>query len=378
VPYLLPGERARVEEYSQRGDSVRLRPTEVLETAPERQEPPCPHFGICGGCHYQHAAYATQVTLKREILREQLQRVGKIVFTEEIPVVAGEPLGYRNRTQFHIRGTSIGFLAQGSKKLVPVDRCPISSPAINGTLRALLDMTAERRFPRFLREIELFTNERETLFNVLDAERPVARAFFDWAAERIPGAASGVLEYEAAGERFRVGHKSFFQVNRFLVDRLVETVLDGAAGSEALDLYAGVGLFSLPLARRFERVTAVESDSSAIHDLSFNAERAGLKIRAVFSRTEEYLQHADGAPDLVVADPPRAGLGKTAVHHLLRLNPPRLVLVGCDPATLSRDLSQLLAGGYRLDRLTMVDLFPQTYHIEAVAQLSRSNPGAVL
>jgi 23S rRNA (uracil1939-C5)-methyltransferase len=371
APFLLPGELARVEPHSERGSVLRVTPVEILEPSEHRAVPPCPYFMKCGGCHYQHATYEQQVEWKRDILREQLQRVGKIAFEGEIALVTGEPLGYRNRTQFHVRGTSIGYLEQGSKKLVPVDHCPISSPAINAALRALLDMTKDRRFPKFLKEIELFTNESETVFNALDTERPLARSFFEWAAERIPGANSGVLEYAAAGEKFRVGHKSFFQVNRFLVDRLVTLVVGDAEGEEALDLYAGAGLFSLPLARRFRSVTAVESDASGIHDLGFNAERAGLKVRAVFSRTEDYLKNAEGAPDLVIADPPRSGLGKIAVHHLLRLQPRSLVLVGCDPATLARDLGALIAGGYRLDRLAMVDLFPQTYHIEAVAHLSR-------
>jgi 23S rRNA (uracil1939-C5)-methyltransferase len=281
-------------------------------------------------------------------------------------------LAYRNRTQFHLNGTEIGYLAQGSKTLIPVDHCPISSPAINAALKALREMSKDRRFPRFVREIELFTNERETIFNVLDGERPLKKSFFEWAAEHIPGAALGLLEYEAAGERFRVGHKSFFQVNRFLVNQLAELVTQGLEGRTALDLYAGVGLFSLPLARHFEKVTAVESDASAVHDLDFNAERAGLRVRTAFTRTEDYLAHETETPDVIIADPPRSGLGKTAVQHLVRLAAPKLIMVSCDPSTLGRDLNALIAGGYRLDRVTLIDMFPQTFHIEAVVHLSRA------
>jgi len=205
---------------------------------------------------------------------------------------------------------------------------------------------------------------------VLETDRPVARRFFDWCAETIPGLVTGALDYRG---RFRVSSNSFFQVNRFLLDALVETALEGAAGDTALDLYAGVGLFSLAMAPRFRQVMAVESGAGAVRDLQFNVERAGLaNVRAVQRTAEEYLERLANAPDFVLLDPPRAGLGADVVKRLSALRPRHVVIVSCDPATLARDLAGLKAAGYRVARVALVDLFPQTFHLETVVHLERA------
>lgn len=370
VPYVLPGETARVRVRRERPGLLEAELVEILTSVPDRVLPPCPYFQRCGGCHYQHAGYPFQVEHKRNVLIEVLRRIGKIPPPEFVGTIAGEPWEYRNRTQFHLRGREIGYMEGGSHRLCAVERCAISSPKINEALGALRGMLRERRFPGFLRSIELFTNESEVQLNVLEWEQPPARSFFEWCAERIPGAAAGSLDYPAGGYVFRVSHGSFFQTNRFLIDRLVECALEGAEGETAVDLYAGVGLFSLPLARRFRRVTAVESGGSAFRDLEYNAARAGLPVQAVRTSSEQFLEALSAPPDFVLADPPRAGLGKTVAGHLLRLRPARITIVSCDPATLARDLGTLVGGGYRLEGLTLVDLFPQTYHIESVARLA--------
>jgi 23S rRNA (uracil1939-C5)-methyltransferase len=370
LPFVLPGERARVRSLAQKPGLVRAQLLEVLSAAPERVPPPCPYFMRCGGCHYQHAPYEMQLQLKRAILEDQLQRIGKITPPSEIRVVAGESWGYRNRVQLHIANGALGYREAQSHKLCPIAECPIASPAINAAIAVLRDMLGDPRWPRFLRTIELFTNETEMQLNVLETDHPVARRFFDWCAERIPGLVSGVLEYPAAGDIWRVSHGSFFQVNRFLIEKLVDTALDGAEGQTALDLYAGVGLFSLPLARRFASVTAVESGARAADDLRANAERAGIALRIEQTDAEFWMEQSQAAPDFVLLDPPRAGIGKRLVQRLAQLRPPRLALVSCDPATLARDLAGLIDAGYRIDRLTLVDLFPQTYHLETVALLT--------
>jgi len=360
VPFVLPGETARVDV----GADVHAGLLEILAPAPERVEPPCPLFTICGGCHYQHAPYEFQLARKVEILREQLQRVGKIKFEGEIGVISGPPLGYRSRAQFHISGEKIGYLASRSHDLVPVEgECPISSPRLNQALAEMRGRLSDPRFPRFVHSLEIFTNETDVQINVIDAERAVARRFYDWCESK------PALEYTTAFGSFQVSPKSFFQVNRFLVEKLVEAALPDQGGETALDLYAGVGLFALPLAQRFGSVTAVETSSSAARDLEFNIARAGAAVRVEQNRVEEYLARAGKTPDFVLADPPRAGLGKDAVADLVRLSPPRITIVSCDPATLARDLAGL--SGYQIESLTLVDLFPQTYHLETVAQLRR-------
>jgi 23S rRNA (uracil1939-C5)-methyltransferase len=376
APFVLPGERIRVETCQEKPGLVRARMLEVLEAAPERVAAPCPVFGRCGGCHYQHAPYEYQLAAKRAILVDQLRRLGKIAPPEEIAVVAGEPWGYRNRAQLHIDGAQsvprIGYREARSHHLCEIGQCPIASPKINDVVRVLTGMLRDSRWPNFLRSLEIFTDEQRVQLNVLDTDQPVAKRFFEWCAQQIPGLVEGALDYQG---RFRVSRNSFFQVNRFLLDGLVETALAGVSGETALDLYAGVGLFSLALARRFRQVTAVESGSGAVRDLQFNAERAGLvHVRAERRTAEEYLQTLERAPDFVLLDPPRAGLGKAVVRRLAELRPRQVTIVSCDPATLARDLAGLTASGYRVERMTLVDLFPQTFHLETVVRLGMSHP----
>jgi 23S rRNA (uracil1939-C5)-methyltransferase len=369
APFVLPGERVRLRGVGKKPGLLRAALLQVLAAAPERVAPECPYFTRCGGCHYQHAPYAMQLALKRAILEDQLRRIGKIA-PPEVRVVSGEPWGYRNRVQLHVAGGALGYLEAQSHKLCPIEKCPIGSPAINAAIATLREMIRDPRWPRFLRSVELFTNETEMQLNVLETAHPVARRFFDWCAERLPGLVSGALDYHAAGQLWRVSYGSFFQVNRFLIDSLVETALDGAEGRTALDLYAGVGLFSLPLAQRFATLTAVESGARAAGDLRSNAERAGLALRVEQTDAEVWIEQLETAPDFVLLDPPRSGIGKRMVERLAQLRPPRLAIVSCDPATLARDLAGLAAAGYHIDRMTLVDLFPQTYHLETVAHLT--------
>jgi 23S rRNA (uracil1939-C5)-methyltransferase len=372
APFVLPGERIRVHAEQEKPGLVRARTLEVLEPAPERVAAPCPVFGRCGGCHYQHAPYEYQIAAKRAILVDQLRRLGKIEPPETIAAAAAEPWGYRNRAQLHIDGRHIGYRQAGSHRLCEVKQCPVASPKINETIHALAGMLHNPRWPRFVRSLEIFTDEQQVQLNVLDSDHPVAKRFFDWCAAEIPALVEGALDYQG---QFRVSRHSFFQVNRFLLDRLVEVALEGAEGETALDLYAGVGLFSLALARGFKEVTAVESGSGAVRDLQFNAERAALaNLRAEQRTAEEYLQKLERAPDFVLLDPPRAGLGKAVVRRLAELRPRQVAIVSCDPATLARDLAGLTAAGYSVEQMTLVDLFPQTYHLETVVRLSTSPP----
>lgn len=373
VPFVLPGERVSVEIVDEKPGLVRTKLIEVREPSAARLAAPCPYFSRCGGCHYQHARYETQLAMKHGILAETLRRVGKLNAPEEIRVIAGEAWHYRNRSQFRLLGTELGYLEARSNRLCPIDHCPISSPRINQAIATLREMLRDPRWPRFLRSLEIFTNETQLQLNVLESERPVARRFFDWCGEVMPDMVAGALDYWAAGSAYRVSGDSFFQVNRYLIDPTVDAALENAEGQSALDLYAGAGLFSIPLARRFGKVTAVESGASAARDLEFNAERAGVTVQLAQTNVESFLADWTNRPDFVLADPPRAGLGKAVVSHLARLEPPRITIVACDPATLARDLAALVAAGYRIESLTMIDLFPQTFHIEAIAHLKRSH-----
>lgn len=352
----------RIEPLDARKGVARARLRSVIEPSIHRTPAPCPVYMRCGGCHYQHTNYANQLELKIAALREVLTRIGKIEPPADIRAISGPEWEYRNRIQLHFREGQVGFHAANSHSIVPIERCPISSPALNAAIGHLSKLSRERRWPNFLRSLELFTNETQFQVNVLDSgERHLARAFFDWLGNFLPGATNPSLEYNG----FRVSHKSFFQVNRFLMDKLVEAALPAAPVKTAWDLYAGVGLFSRALVD--VQVTAVESSSSAIADLEQNAPQA----TTVKASVELWLEEQAAAPDYVLADPPRAGLGKQAVKQLTRLRPPQLTIVSCDPSTLARDLSALLASGYKIESMTLIDLFPQTSHIETVTHLSR-------
>jgi 23S rRNA (uracil1939-C5)-methyltransferase len=369
TPFVLPGELVDVERVASRKHAQRARLLGVPEPSAERAEPGCRYFTRCGGCQYQHATYVAQLRHKTEILAETLRRVGKIeVDPAKIEIVAGDPWGYRNRAQLHFEGGRVGYREMQSRKLVPVDQCPIGSPKINEAIGKLTRMVKDRRWPNFVHTLEVFTDERSVQWNVQETERPVAKHFFEWLAEEVPGTVLGPLEYAVNQDDFLVSGQSFFQVNRFLLPELAQWAIGGAKGALAWDLYAGVGLFSLPLARRFERVKAVEGGRSAAADLERNARRARLTVDAVQQQTEAFLLEAKEAPDFVLADPPRSGLDKVAAGRLLELRPPTIAIVACDPATLARDLA-VLSAAYELSGVTMVDLFPQTFHIETLVRL---------
>ena len=365
TPFVLPGETVRATTFHAKNDLQRGRLKQIIEAAQERVTPGCPYFLRCGGCHYQHAAYEYQVQQKCKILRDVLRRVGHIECDAEIKAVTGEPWAYRNRTQLHIQNGSIGYFAAGSHELVPISKCPISSPKLNEAIAVLA-----RGLPHYCwfdTTVELFTNESDLQINLKGRLPSSVRPLFDGLGT------AGPIEYGP----FRVSRNSFFQVNRFLVDCLIDAALDGAEGRHAVDLYAGVGLFTQKLASRFSRVAAVESGGSAFRDLEFNMSRAGLACEAVCANSEDYLASLVEAPDFILADPPRTGLGKQAITQLIRLKPPRIVIVACDPATLARDLRTLLEGAYRVTNLTLLDLFPQTYHLETIASLELASASSI-
>lgn len=371
APFVLPGERVTVD--ADPANSGMLRASglpAILQPAPERVTPRCEYFSTCGGCQYQHAAYDFQVRQKVAILRETLHRLAKVEYAGEIQAITGDPWFYRNRIQLHFDDGTSGFRKFGSHEICGIDHCYISSPLLVEAIQKLAWAVKQPQWPKFLQTIDLFTNQRDLQMTIGETNRPVAARFFEWCGTFLPGFAAGAIEYEAAGFSFRISRGSFFQVNRFLVDGLVaETLLD-RKGAYAIDLYAGAGLLSLPMAKAYQRVEAVERGGPGYRDLEHNAGRATPNVRTVESSAEDFLRRLQETPELIVSDPPRAGLGKEATAELLRIQSAELVLVSCDPATMARDLKQLL-GTYEIGRMTLVDLFPQTYHFETVVHLQR-------
>lgn len=366
VPFTLPGEEVEVAAFPGKGKVLRGRNARVLTASPFRVEPGCEYFGNCGGCQYQHAVYSYQLEQKAAILAETLRRLGRLSLPCPIETISAEPWGYRNRIQLHVDRERLGFRRAESHDLCPITHCPISSPRLNEVIAALLPALKRPEWPRFLRGFELFTNENDVQLNVTETRQPVAARFFSWCAEIIPGLVENALVYQTGKHQLRVSRGTFFQVNRFLIEALVDEVTGAYSGASVLDLYAGAGLFSLPFADRFQSVTAVERGAAAFRDLEYNAQGRFETIKA---STDEYLAGLNETPELIAADPPRTGLNTVLTGQLLRLRAPRLVIVSCDPATLARDLSAL-AVAYEIRRVALFDLFPQTFHFETIAHLA--------
>jgi 23S rRNA (uracil1939-C5)-methyltransferase len=412
VPRALPGERLEVEELRVAKGVVHARPRRVLAAAPERAEPPCPYFGRCGGCHYQHLADHLQAAAKSEILRETLRRIGKLAWEDEIPIHAARPWSYRNQAQLKVatdpdnRG-ALGFFEAESHRLVPVDACLILSPRLNAVLAELRRQGILSRLAG-THEIELLADDHDeqvmiTLRGIFGS-REIDILAQDLLAS-LPGVTTVAVQSTERGNElkvygqpslvyrvsigrvgdfgYRVSPGSFFQASRFLIPQLVSAVAAYDTPNErglVLDLYAGVGLLSLPLARTFAEVVAVESNRTSAADLAANVRAHGLvNLRAVNQSVFDFVRRfARGAPDLVVPDlvvldPPRAGVEAPVLKLLAALRPRYITYVSCHPSTLARDLRYLAAHGYRLTAVELFDFFAQTFHIEALIRLARDD-----
>jgi 23S rRNA (uracil1939-C5)-methyltransferase len=401
VPFVLEGEDVEASLTEQKPGFARARLDSILQASTHRVEPGCPYFGRCGGCHYQHSSYEHQLEIKAGILKENLRRIAKLELAGELEIHPSPAWNYRNRTRLKVRTSptlALGYYKFNSHEFLAVEKCPISSPLINRAIAALVGGQAPEQALTSVDEIELFASADDTqllaeLYCVPRTDPATAKRAAEWIKgvmpeivgvtaftnahsvstpepQKLVTVGDKEITYRTKYALFRVGAGAFFQTNRHLTDELITIVTQGRSGNTALDLYAGVGLFSTVLSREFERVIAVESSPTSQADLAYNSPR---NVKAVRSMSEQYLKNVSRKlqPDLVVVDPPRGGLGENVVHALVTLGAPRMTYVSCDPATLSRDLGGLLKSGYKVERAHMVDLFPQTYHLEAVFHLVR-------
>ena len=413
IPFVLEEEKVEATLLEEKSGFARARVDQIVQSSPRRCPPPCPYFQRCGGCHYQHTDYQHQLEIKAAILKENLRRIAKFELEQELVIHPSPPLNYRNRAQLRVQSLpefALGYYKFNSHQLLPVEECPISSPLINQAFTAVWHLGRTNRVPAGIREIEFFagSDDKELLAEiycpteVADDTKQLAKELQDLVPEmvgvvlfelddtkvegrsdsrKLAAIGASELAYNTKVASYRVSAGSFFQVNRHLIDELVNVVLGGtrdaedtiyirAASGTALDLYAGVGLFSSVLNREFERVIAVESSPTSYADLLYNSP---ANVKPVRATTEQYLENVAGKLrlDLAVVDPPRSGLGKKVIQKLVNLKPPRITYVSCDPATLARDLAALLHSGYRVQEAHLIDLFPQTYHLESVFQLVR-------
>ncbi len=418
VPYAAPGDVVRARIVESKGDYLRGAIEQVEAPSPDRVDPPCPHFGRCGGCQWLHVRDEAQRHWKAEILRDQLARLGGF---REVPMGPlarpTDGLAYRTRAQLQVREAEgwyrFGFFAPASHHVVPVGTCPLLHPMLNENLEGL----AAQRTPPLaklvpgLREVWVMASPRsnQSLLTLVgrQAERASLRHLFFVMRERVPHLAGlvlmgaggtdprqtgrvegslrfldrfgeGHLTMQAGGHRFRVDAASFFQPSEAAAEALIGTVVELAApdGNErVVDLYCGVGTFTVPLAERAAGVVGVEGNLRAARDAEFNVKEAGAGekariLRMAASHAVQSRALGDRA-DVVVVDPPRQGLERAVLEGIAGLRPRRIVYVSCDPSTLARDLKALAGHGYEVKHVRPFDLTPQTYHIESVTLLEK-------
>ncbi len=380
VPFAIPGERLRVELVEEKKGYARARLLEILEPSPMRIKPPCTHFGECGGCHYQHVLYESQVQAKQSILVEQLERIGGLPSpTVRAAYPSPSEYNYRNHVQFHLAPNgSLGYHKARSDEILPIRECHLPEPPINSVwpqLELEPGTSVERLGLRLGAGDDLQIILESSSFEPPELsveDLPVSVVHLSPAGELVLAGSPGV-EMEIFGRRFRVSAGSFFQANTSIAARMAAHVIELLEerrllhpGSTILEVYCGVGLFSALLAGKVVRLAGVESSPAAVDDFTFNLDEFD-NVEIYEGTAEIVLPALELRPDVILVDPPRQGLSRGALEALLRKSASHVVYVSCDPVTLARDARRLADGGYHLADLAFFDQFPQTYHIESIS-----------
>jgi len=362
VSLAAPGDRVRVRVEREQGNVLFASIEEILAPSPLRIEPPCPYFGRCGGCDFQQLTYESQLVAKAEIIRDCLHRIARLENVPEI-VVTPSPNDWRYRMramwQIDQDERTIGYYERGSRRVCDVADCAVLQPELQRQLEAVR-ATEWQQFPPGLKHLDVVAGDDAVSF---------APAFAEFETRE--------LSLTVRGEVYRYNAEAFFQINPSLLGPLIDFALGDASGESALDLYSGVGLFTLPLSRNFARVVAVEANSTATRFARRNLQEAGLSNARVITATvtEWFRSGPTAAADFILLDPPRTGAESAVIKGILDVLPASISYVSCDPATLARDLKKLSAGGYKLERVLGFDLFPQTHHVETVVRLAADERG---
>jgi 23S rRNA (uracil1939-C5)-methyltransferase len=357
VALAAPGDQLRVKINQIKGKTGFAEIVEIIEPSPERQEPPCVYFGTCGGCDFQQMDYQSQLRAKVAIVKDCLARIGKINDVPEIEIIASpRELDYRARAQWHVdaRRRKIGYYRRHSHDVIDVKVCPIITPELQAILTELRAGIEWDSF--WSRKIEIEAANSSESVSVYSAEivEPTEE-----------------LSFDVNGNRYFYDATTFFQGNPYLIEQLAKAATMNVSGATALDLYCGVGLFTLPLAAKFERVIGVEGNARAVDFAEKSVENARLEnVRFGREDVREWLaQNESETIDFVLLDPPRAGTEKETIESILKIKPREISYVSCEPSTLARDLRVLHDGGYRIESIVALDLFPQTHHVETVVRL---------
>ena len=361
VPLTAPGDvvTARITHLKKRTAFAEIE--EILTRGPKRIEPLCPYFGACGGCNFQQLSFQAQLQAKLDIIRDCLTRIGKLVDLPEISIVPSpREYDYRSRVRWQIDSEErkFGYYRRDSNEVVDVETCPVLSPQLEDLLQRV---RGTMNWENFLDNAEIVASCSE------DGGVSVRSSVGIEPAEEIV--------HTVSGEAYAFSAETFFQANHFLLADLIECATAGAAGKTALDLYSGVGLFSVPLARKIPEVICVEGDPVAVDFAKKNVKHAGLNdLRIIRDSVGRFLAQKQWAADFVLIDPPRSGTEREVIEAIIAIGPSQISYVSCEPSILARDLRTLVDGGYKIDSITALDLFPQTHHVETVVRLSKGNP----
>ncbi len=336
---------------------------ELLESSPDRVEAPCPHFGSCGGCSWQQVSVEAQRRWKGETVAGLLRHIGRLEGIAVRPIEGPSPAyGYRNRMDFRTQSGRPALFEARTHSRVPIDLCLLLHPALGEMFDRLagIDVSGTVTLRAGVRTGEQVVVVDDPFVDLLRArDLPAA-----------PESEASIRE-RVGGRTFRISGRSFFQVNTDGAERMGALVLEAAgevSGRHVLDGYAGGGLFAALVGEGADRVTAIESEPVAGDDLAHNVPGATLIRQPI----ESGLDAVNGCPDVMIVDPPRAGMGELVVDRIVRLRPPVIVAVACDPAGFARDAKLLVAQGYELEWVAPVDMFPQTPHVETVARFVTS------
>jgi 23S rRNA (uracil1939-C5)-methyltransferase len=379
--HTMPVETVEAAVERERKDYIAASVSKVIDPSPDRIEPRCRYFGICGGCHYQHIPYELQVKLKEDTLRDCLKRIGKLDMVLSDSVVGDDPWSYRLRGQFKVSGRDIGFYKENSRDVVNIETCPVMADDINRYLSKARGLIQDEG----IRELHITSGDKAAALLKVDDAFP-QRVDMNNLASRFEEAGFSGLSIETSGGimldfgepyitleiddlKYSVSPQSFLQSNwsmNLSMIRLIKEGLQPLKDKRILDLYSGAGNFTLPLADEND-VTGVEENPYAVEDGRKNSESNEIrKCRFINSPAEDY--RADEEFDILILDPPRPGLTNKAMRNVLGMLPEKIVYVSCNPTTLARDLRKL-AARYDIESVRMIDLFPQTFHIEALAFL---------
>ncbi len=391
VRYAAPKELVEARILSDKKDYVEAQVERIVVSSNVRREPPCPYYGVCGGCQLQHIEYDAQIESKESILSETIQRIGKVKEPKLLDSVpSGQELGYRIRVQFKVKNGKLGFFRWNEREVVDIESCPIAHPRINELIGPLKDCA---KHIKELQEVHVTYSPTEDKFLVkFITPTEIDREFLKSLKEDcLPEDVVGVGDYSrlrtllnrrywigkeylfirAGRWTYRVSADSFFQVNHTLWEKFIGAVVPEEAYRKAIELYCGVGFFTIPLSERGNFIEGSDASGSAVDDANYNAKING-RDNVVFIKSDAYrhLKSRGGEViDLVVLDPPRSGLESREINLLVKNKPERIIYVSCNPTTLARDLKVLLKNGYRLEGVRLIDIFPQTYHIESISYL---------